>query len=256
MTELEIAVEAARAAGAVLRATPSPHTTRHKGAVDLVTEVDLACERAIREVLARRTPDVPVLGEEGGGAEGATTRWVVDPLDGTTNFVHGFPFYAVSVALERDGRIVAGCLYEPLHDRTYTAALGAGAHRDGEPIHVTDRRTLGESLVGTGFGYDRHQRPDHYLRPFRAVMVRCQGMRRAGAAALDLAMVADGRLDAYFELEVKRWDVAAGIRLVLEAGGRVSPFPGTSLDGISGIGIVASNPHIHDELLDVLAKAT
>jgi len=255
VTDLEIAVEAARAAGAVLRAHPSPHATHHKGAVDLVTEVDLACERAIREVLGRRTPNVPVLGEEGGGAETATTRWVVDPLDGTTNFVHGFPFYAVSVALERDGEIVAGCLYEPLYDRLYTAARGQGAFRDGQPIRVTDRRTLREALVATGFGYDRHERPDHYLRPFRAVMVRSQGMRRAGAACLDLAMVADGRLDAYYELEVKRWDVAAGLLLVQEAGGRVSPAPGWSLDGVAGLGIVATNPHVHDELLEVLAGA-
>lgn len=255
MNDLEIAVEAALAAGRILRTTPTPRATQHKGEVDLVTEVDLACERAIREVLGRHTPSIPVLGEEGGGAEEATTRWVVDPLDGTTNFVHGFPFYAVSVALERDGEVVAGCLYEPVPDRLYTAARGQGAFRDGRRIRVTERRTLRESLVGTGFGYDRHQRPDHYLRPFRAVMIRSQGMRRAGAASLDLAMVADGRLDAYYELELKRWDIAAGLLLVKEAGGRISPAPGASLDGISGLGIVASNPHVHDELLDVLANA-
>lgn len=256
MTELEIAVEAARAAGAILRAHGGPVATHHKSAIDLVTEVDLACERAIREVFAQRTPTIPVLGEEGQGGEDATTRWVVDPLDGTTNFVHGFPFYAVSIALERDGESTVGVIYEPLQDRLYTAVLGQGATANGAPLRVTDRRTLGESLVGTGFGYDRHERPDYYLTPFRAVMVRCRGMRRAGAACLDLAMVADGRLDAYFELNLKRWDMAAGVLLVTEAGGRVSPMPGSALNGVAGLDVVASNPWVHDELLEVLRGAS
>lgn len=250
--ELRLAEQAARAAGRILSERASqPLTVSHKGAVDLVTEVDLACERAIRELLAKHTPDIPVLGEEGEGGERDRTRWVVDPLDGTTNFVHGFPFYAVSVALEHDGRQVVGVLYEPLHDRLYQATLGGGATCAGQPMRVSDRRSLKECLVGTGFGYDRAVRPDHYLDPLRAVMVRCQGIRRAGAAALDLAMTAEGRLDAYFERNLKRWDLAGGILLVTEAGGRVSPLP----DAIDGLDVVASNPWVFDELVDALASA-
>jgi myo-inositol-1(or 4)-monophosphatase len=250
VTELDVAVEAALAAGRIL-AERAPTGVRHKGTVDLVTEVDLACERAIREVLAHHTPDIPVLGEEGGGAEAATTRWVVDPLDGTTNFVHGFPYYCVSVALEVDGRGRVGVGHDPVRGRTYRAARGEGAFVDGVPLRVSETATLGEALLATGFPYDRRDRLDVLLAAVRAALSAGQGLRRAGAAALDLAMVSAGCIDGYWELNLGRWDAAAGLVLVEEAGGRVSAVPGHALGDRPCP--VATNGRIHDALLELLA---
>lgn len=253
--ELAVALAAGRAAVGVIR----DHAERvvrveHKGAIDLVTEVDLRCEQLIREVLGRHMPDVPVLGEEGGGAEGATTRWVVDPLDGTTNFVHGYPFYCTSVALEVDGEPVAGCVIDAVRGVEYAAAAGQGAWCGDRRMVVSDCRELEGALIGTGFPYDRRERADHYLKYLRAVMVRCQGIRRAGAAALELALLADGRLDAFWEFQLKPWDVAAGALLIREAGGRIDavaggPLTGTSLDPL------ASNGWLHDALRAALESA-
>lgn len=255
MNELDVAIEAAEAAGSILRTHAAPQHVRHKGSIDLVTEVDLRCEQAIRDVLARHTPEVPVLAEEAGGAEEARTRWVVDPLDGTTNFVHRFPWYCVSVALEDAGQSLVGVIHDPVTGKTWAAARGRGTTCNGTRVHVSNQRDLDGALVATGFGYDRRERPDAYLALFRAVMIRVQGMRRAGSAALDLAMAAEGRVDAYYETNLKRWDMAAGVLLVAEAGGRVSPVPGGSLEGVRAVDVVATNPWIHDALLDVLAEA-
>lgn len=254
--EVRVASEAADAAAAVIAAhTDGPRRVDHKGSVDLVTEVDRACEDAIREVLVRHLPDIPVLGEEGGGAEHTGTRWVVDPIDGTTNFVHGYPFVAVSIALEVDHEPVAACLLDPLRGIRYTAARGLGARCGDRPMQVSDCRTLDRALIGTGFAYDRRERPDFYLDPLRAVMTRCQGIRRGGAAALELALLADGRLDGFWEYTLKRWDVAAGVLLIEEAGGRVQAIGGGPLPSGIGIDILASNPWIHDELALALESA-
>lgn len=244
MTEEDIAVQAALAAAPLLRERPVG--VRHKGAVDLVTEVDLAVERAVREVLARHTPEVPVLGEEGGGAEAARTRWVVDPLDGTTNFVHGFPFYCTSIALEVDGRPVVGVIHDPVRGRTFRGTAGRGATVDGAPLRVSDVRTLDAALCATGFPYDRRQRAGFYLRFVKLALERTQGVRRAGAAALDLAQLAAGQVDLYWEFNLGRWDVAAGWLLVEEAGGRVTPIPGYTLDGPACP--MATNGWLHDQL--------
>lgn len=254
--EVSAALEAGRAAVAVIR----DHAERvvrveHKGAVDLVTEVDLRCEQVIRDVLARHTPDVPVLGEEGGGAAGATTRWVVDPLDGTTNFVHGYPFYCTSIALEVDGEPVAGCVIDAVRGVEYVAAAGRGAWSGDRRMRVSGCRDLGEALIGTGFPYDRRERADVYLRYLRAVMVRCQGIRRAGAAALELALLADGRLDAFWEFQLKPWDVAAGALLIREAGGRATAVDGGPLLGSGSLDPLASNGWLHDALHAVLEAA-
>lgn len=250
--EVEIAVQAARAAAAIIRQR-APLRVEHKGSVDLVTEVDLACERAIRDVLEHHMPDVPVLGEEEGGASEAATRWVVDPIDGTTNFVHGYPFVCTSIALEVDGEPVAACILDAFRSVLYTAAAGRGARCDDRPMRIGGVDDLGSALVGTGFAYDRRERPDFYLSRFKAVMERCQGLRRGGAAALELALLADGRLDAFWEFNLKRWDVAAGVLLIREAGGVITAIDGGPIEGLV-LDVVAGNPRLHQQLGAVLAE--
>lgn len=219
MTEEAVAVEAALAAAALQRAGASG--VRHKGAVDLVTEVDLASEAAIREVLQRHTPGIPVLGEEGGGAEGATTRWVVDPLDGTTNFVHGLPHHGPSIALEVDGVPTVGVVVDVSRGEVFRATRGRGAFCNDVRLRVSEVVSLEQALVATGFAYDRRTRAAFLLSKVQRVLEACQGVRRCGAAALDLAWLAAGRVDAYWEYSLGRWDVAAGVVLVEEAGGCV-----------------------------------
>jgi len=219
--------------------------------VDLVTEVDLASEAAIRAVLAEQTPGIPVLAEENGGAEEAVTRWVVDPLDGTTNFVHGFPSFGVSVGLQVDGRLEACCVVDPLRDEVYEAARGHGARLDGRPLEVSSVDRLSDALLLTGFPYDRRERADEYLRFVRAFLERAQGLRRAGAAALDLCHVAAGRADGFWEFGLAPWDVAAGVLLVEEAGGRVSDMTGSPLD-LQRPRLLATNARVHDEMVGIL----
>ncbi len=252
---IEAAIEAALAAGELIRAGRRPlerGAVDHKGAVDLVTEVDLACEARIREILAQRSPGVPVLAEEGGGAADATTRWIVDPLDGTTNFVHDFPSYAVSIALQVDGELAVGVIYDPLRDDCYRATRGGGAWCGDTRLQVSRCTRLDQALIGSGFAYDRRERPDFYLAFVRAFLVRCQGFRRAGAAAMDLAHVAAGRLDGFWEFQLNAWDVAAGALLIEEAGGRVTEMTGGPLD-LDRPRVLASNGSaLHDEMLLVL----
>jgi myo-inositol-1(or 4)-monophosphatase len=251
VTELEVALEAARAAAALLVSPPS--RVEHKGVVDLVTEVDRACEGAVREVLARHTPHIPVLGEEEGGS-GAATRWVIDPLDGTTNFVHGFPAYAVSVGLEVESVPVVGVVIDAARGVEYAAATGQGATANGERIQVSREPLLGRALLATGFPYDRRERAAHYLRGVQRALELSQGVRRAGAASLDLALVAAGRLDGYWEFTLSPWDVCAGIVLVREAGGVVTDLAGGTIDRHRPRPL-ASNGALHEALVDMLAEA-
>lgn len=255
MTELEVAARAARAAGRILVERTSPVRVRHKGVVDLVTEVDLACEHAALDVLARLTPDIPVLSEEGEG-EPSRTRWVVDPLDGTTNFVHGFPVYAVSVALEVDGEVEVGVVLDPVRDQLYQAKRGKGAYVEGYRLRVSDCRDLDRALVGTGFPYDRREGDNaaRYLRYVAEVLRSAQGVRRAGAAAMDLAWLASGHLDAFWEFKLRPWDVAAGRLLVTEAGGRFTGFDGGALDP-DRPSPLATNGWLHDQMIGLLARA-
>lgn len=255
MNELDVAREAARAAGAVLAGYVDvrPADVREKsGAIDLVTEVDRACERAVREVLARHTPDVAVLGEEEGGDRVSGTRWVVDPLDGTTNFVHGFPFWAVSVALLVDGRSEVGVVLDPVRQREYAAQRGRGAARDGARLRVSGVRDLGRALAGSGFPYDRQTKAAAYLRYWEAVLPRVHGIRRAGAAALDLSLLAEGALDVFWELHLAIWDVAAASLLIEEAGGVVTSLDGGPLDP-NDVCVAASNGWLHEAWLALLA---
>ncbi len=251
---LQTAIDAAQAAGSIIQDQGgSPLEIRHKGTIDLVTQVDLACEEAIRALLQERCPGVPILAEEGGGPWEAQTRWIVDPLDGTTNFVHGYPSYAVAVALQVDGELEASCIYDPLHDRTYSACRGGGASCNGEAIHVSETPTLIESLLITGFPYDRRERADYYLAYLRAFMIRSQGVRRMGAASMDFVAIATGVADGYWEIGLSPWDVAAGALLVQEAGGSVTDFDGGLLD-LGSRRMVASNGFVHQEMGEVLRE--
>jgi myo-inositol-1(or 4)-monophosphatase len=249
--ELGIAEAAAREAGALIRASTTLDI-RHKGVVDLVTQVDLACEEAIRKTLARHTPEIPVLAEEGGGATSATTRWIVDPLDGTTNFVHGYPSYAVSIALQVDGVLEVGCIYDPVHDAAYTARNGHGAWCGERRLNVSAPCTLQSALLVTGFPYDRAERIDFYLGVVRAFLLAGQGLRRAGAAAMDFVALASGSVDGYWEFGLNPWDVAAGVLLVEEAGGRVSDMDGSAFD-LDNPRMLASNGSVHEEMIGVLS---
>ena len=248
----------AREAGARLREFFAQGVeTEYKGDVDLVTVADRTAEKLIRERLAEAFPEHGVYGEEGTRErmEGEF-RWYVDPLDGTTIFAHGFPQFCVSMGLEhrdlgsaavQDGTIVAGVIYDPMRDELYTAERGSGAWMNGKPIHVSRIETLAESLVSTGFpSRKRHDSPNiHFYHEFT---LRSHGVRRAGSAALDLAYVAAGRLEAFWEFNLNPWDTAAGILLVEEAGGRITDFAGSAFQ-LNSSETLASNGLIHDELI-------
>lgn len=248
---LDVAVEAVRAAGAIQKARyGTALTVRHKGAVDLVTEVDLACEEAIRDILARRSPGTAILGEEGGKTGEGSRVWIVDPLDGTTNFAHGVPVFCATVALEEDGAVVAGATYDPLRGELFTAQRGRGAFLDGHPLRVSPQATLNDGLLATGFAYTYRDDPRNF-GAFADLTRASQGVRRLGSAALDLAYVAAGRFEAYWEADLKPWDVAAGRLLVEEAGGVVTGFSGAPYDHYMPA-VAASNGLVHAALLDVL----
>lgn len=250
--EVALAEAAARAAGQVIRTAldhrvgTQAYATKD-GAIDLLTEVDLAAEQAVRTHLAAATPAVPVLAEEGGGATHAQTRWIVDPIDGTTNFVHGFPGFCTSIGLQVDGQMEAACVYDPVQDVAYTAGRGLGAHAAGSRLAVSQTPALAQSLVLTGFAYDRRERPEFYLRFLREVLVRAQGVRRGGAAAMDFCHIASGRGDGYYEFHLSPWDCAAGVLLVEEAGGLVTTVSGAQID-LDKPEVLCTNGRIHDEL--------
>ncbi len=251
---LDEAVDVARRAGAILRAGfGHPGQVEYKGGIDLVTEYDRRTEAYVRAEIARRFPEHAWLGEEtgGGGSAAATYRWVVDPLDGTTNFAHGYPFFAVSIALEENGQRALGVVYDPLRDECFAAARGAGATLNGVPIAVSRVARLEQALAATGFPYDVHERPEDTLSVFAPFLARVQGIRRDGSAALNLAYVACGRFDAFWETKLHPWDVAAAALLVEEAGGRVTDFAGGPMP-FDAFEVAASNGVLHPELLSVL----
>lgn len=255
---LELAVRLAREAGAIQRRHYETQIEiRTKSAsIDLVTEVDHACEAHIVGALTRKRPDDAILAEEGGGAdrEGAPWRWIIDPLDGTTNYAHGYPRFCVSIGVERDDEREVGVVYDPLLDELYTAVRGGGAHLNGRRLRVSDERDFGAALVATGFAYDIRKTPEDNLDHFAHVIKQAQAVRRDGAAALDLCYVAAGRFDGFWEMKLHPWDVAAGLLLVEEAGGRISDMRGGPPPR-SGTQTLASNGHIHDALIALLGLA-
>ena len=249
--ELEAAVAAVKAAGEILRNGFGQHQeVKHKGEVDLVTKADENAEQAIKEVLRESFPNYGMLAEEGGKLKGeGDVRWIVDPLDGTTNYAHGLPLFCASIALERESEVILGVVHDPMANETYTAERGSGATLDGEPITVSDTDEPIQALLATGFPYDRDDMPAA-LDLFGRFAMLTQSMRRLGSAALDLCYVATGRLDGYYERGVKAWDIAAGTLIVREAGGKVSDYRGDELDLDRGE-VVASNGPLHPDLVGV-----
>jgi myo-inositol-1(or 4)-monophosphatase len=254
--ERRVAVEVARAAGDLLRRELSgPRRIEFKGSpTNLVTEMDGRAEALVVERLHAAFPDDAALAEERGARPGRSgRRWIIDPLDGTTNYAHGLPVYCVSIALEVAGRIELGVAYDPSHDELFVAERGAGAFCNDARLAVSSAPTLGASLLATGFPYDVRTNPDNNLKEHGAFSLRTRGVRRLGSAVLDLAWVAAGRLDGYWELRLGAWDVAAAGLVVEEAGGRLTSLTGGPID-LDRPTVVASNGRIHDEMLAVLRE--
>ncbi len=258
MSDIEdAALSAARAAGRIhlKRLRRINVELKASNPIDLVTEADREAEGAISAILRRRFPTHSILAEEGAAETcPAPHRWIVDPLDGTTNFAHGYPQFCVSIAYEEHGRVLIAVVYDALKKEMFSAARGKGARLNGKPIRVSRTAALSSSLLGTGFPYDRRSRPRFYLTFWEAFLLRCQGIRRTGSAALDLANVACGRIDGFWEFGLKPWDVAAGALLVREAGGRVTNMDGSPLD-LAGGEIVASNGRFHRQMVGTIAMA-
>ena len=252
---LECAVAAARVAGGYQRYRfTMPFAVDMKGDKDLVTEVDKESERLVVEYLLSCYSDHTILAEENVYPQTASPfRWVIDPIDGTTNFAHGYPWFCVSIGLEYRGELVVGVVYNPIYDELFTASKGDGAFLNGHRIHVSARSPLKNTLLGTGFPYDSATDPENNFANSFAFQKAARGIRRAGAAALDLASVAAGRLDGYWELKLKPWDVAAGVLIVREAGGVVTSFDGSDYD-IFNNRILSSNGLIHQEMVEMLAR--
>lgn len=255
--QVNIALRAARQAGNLIRRAAEnnePLSVDRKGINDFVTQVDRAAEARIVDVIRKAYPEHAILAEEGGeiagSGEGADYQWLIDPLDGTTNFIHGVPQYAVSIALKIKGKVEHAVVYDPLRDEEFTASRGRGATLNGRRIRVTNRAGLEGALIGTGFPFRKDQAAhvDAYLGMFRAVMEVTSGLRRPGAAALDLAWVAAGRFDGFFELGLAEWDIAAGTLLITEAGGLVGDVTGGHRFLGNG-NVVAGNPKVFKGLL-------
>ena len=247
-------MRAARKAGSIINraSLDGGLNIRAKRANDFVTQVDQAAEQAIIEIVKKAYPDHGFLAEESGASEGkADTVWIIDPLDGTTNFIHGFPQYCVSIGVQHRGALAHAIVYDPNRNELFTASKGRGAFLNDRRIRVTGQTKLADALVGTGFPFKELTRLDLYTRQLQSMMRSSSGVRRAGAAALDLAYVACGRLDAFWELGLAPWDMAAGVLLIQEAGGLVGDLKGEQTFMASG-DICCSTPKIFPALLEAL----
>src|SRR5712691_5497736 len=251
-----VAIRAARAAGRIhLRRLSHTSISRKSSAIDLVTEADHESEAAVIDVLQRAYPDHTILAEEGGGADTASEhRWIIDPLDGTTNFAHSYPQFCVSIAYERRGRVQTAVVFDAFKKECFVAQRGKGARLNGKPIRVSRISSLEFALLTTGFPYDRRERRRYYLAFWESFMTRVQGVRRTGSAALDLAYVACGRVDGFWEFGLKQWGIAAGSLIVEEAGGHASNMDGAALDLAVGQ-IIASNGRLHQPMIEVIEAA-
>jgi myo-inositol-1(or 4)-monophosphatase len=254
-TYAAVAAEAVLRAGAIQREKYGTQiVVEQKGEIDLVTEVDRACETAILETLRARFPDHDIVSEETVlPRTGARQVWYCDPLDGTTNYAHGYPFFCSSVALTIDGELVAGAVFDPIKDELFTGERGAGAHRNGRRLRVSSSSDLLRSLLVTGFPYDLREDLEANLRLFNRFMAYARAIRRDGAAALDLCYVAAGRVDGFWEVRLNAWDVMAGCLLIQEAGGRVSRFDGSPI-GMAADEVLATNGALHPAMLGVLRE--
>jgi len=252
---LEAAKAAAREAGGLLRENLDKRgEIMFKGTVDLVTHFDRKSQEMIFRRLSAAFPGHGFLAEEGLSLPGTSDcRWIIDPIDGTTNFAHTFPVFCVSIALEQKGVVAVGVIYDPMRDELFEAVRGRGAFLNGARVRVSEIPELGKALLATGFPYDVRTSSFNNVREFNAFIVRAQAIRRCGSAALDLCYVACGRFDGFWELKLKPWDVAAGALIVEEAGGRVSDFEGRTFDPFNQRAL-ASNGRIHEEMRKVLEE--
>jgi len=251
----QIAIQAARQGGAILLDYAQKGFQIHKKeqAINLVTEADLRSEEAIIQTIRQAFPEHQILSEEQGLQKSPThpIKWIVDPLDGTTNFAHGFPMYNVSIGVEYEGICILGVVYDPTRNELFLAQTGKGATLNGTPIHVSATPKLNEALLVTGFAYDVHTAKDNNLKEFCAFTLRARGMRRTGTAAIDLCYIASGRFDGFWELQLNPWDTAAGKVILEEAGGRVTNYAGEPYS-IYGSTLIATNGIIHQEMIEVL----
>jgi len=255
MSEINIAIEAARHAGHALQDHYNrPHQVSYKGIIDLVTEMDQESERKVTEILRQSFPEYGILGEEGSKSTAPySCRWIIDPLDGTTNYTYGYPLFCVSIALEKQGEITLGVVYNPLLDELFTAEKGGGAYLNGISIHVTDTNELGKSLLASGFPYDAWSNPRNNSSEWARLIKTTISLRCDGSAALDLCHTACGRLDGYWELDLEPWDMAAGALIVQEAGGMVTQADGKPFSHLQR-SVLASNGHLHQLVLDELKR--
>ncbi len=254
---MAVAREAALKAGTILRENVDGiRKISYKGDINLVTEMDMRSEHCVVETLRSAFPAHGVIAEEGTSILNQSGyTWIIDPLDGTTNYAHGYPCFSVSIALEHRGEVIAGVVYDPMRDELFSAQKGAGAFLNGRELHVSSVDTLIKSLLATGFPYDRKVSEKNNVNYFHDLLMASQEVRRDGSAALDLCSVAAGRFDGFWELKLKPWDVAAGSLIVQEAGGTISDLAGNAVALDAGE-IVASNGSIHQQMVEALQKAT
>lgn len=252
---LEVAERAALEAGALaLEGWRSGGAISHKGKFDLLTEYDLASEELVRKVLTDAYPDHRIVGEEGAETGDGDLVWYLDPIDGTTNFAHGHPFFCVSLALYDGSEGLAGVVHAPALGVTWTASKGDGAKRNDEPCRVSRRGTLSEALCATGFAYDRRTNPDNNLAEIAFFLQHVRGIRRCGSAAIDLCLVAEGTYDLYWERHLNAWDMCAGALIVSEAGGQISDYEGRRADPRTGR-LIASNGLFHQDAVHTIREA-
>ena len=256
MEILKTAEALAREAGALLREElGGVRSVEYKGAIDLVTEMDKKAEDLIVRGILERFPDHGILTEESVETPGASSfRWIIDPIDGTTNYAHGYPVFCVSIAFEDSGVVRSGVVFDPMLGECFSAERGSGAFLNGSPMTVSKTPSLDKSLLATGFPYDLRTSSENNLDNFSAFALRAQAIRRAGAAALDLSNVACGRFDGFWELKLKPWDVAAAALILEEAGGTITGLKGQDFKILDG-DVVATNGLIHEEMLEVLAAS-
>jgi myo-inositol-1(or 4)-monophosphatase len=249
------AVDVAREAGALLKEKFNRSIEiQYKGDINLVTEADKMSEKLIIKAIIQKFPDHGILSEESPAIGlGAQFRWIIDPLDGTTNYAHNYPVFCVSIALEKEGTVILGVIYDPMRDDTFVAVRGEGAYLNNQKLAVSQTRDLTKSLLATGFPYDIRESKENNLNYFNSMAKKAQAIRRAGAAALDIAYVAAGRFDGFWELKLMPWDMAAGCLMVEEAGGKITDISGGKWNLVSP-NIIVTNSLIHKQMIEVFQK--